>query len=254
MNKKAIRILIVGGQGTGKTTLAKKIAEIIASTNVPGFSAKREARIVDEGVESFIRDEKNVANNMTYNTIEVYQESPNPVTSVVNENRVHTSLYINLTAGYIQDVHGYLPDELREPIMNAANEQIAWVNEHYPMRNGRLAFRAECEISEEAMKKVLDNAKIAGEEAQEVVGKAKPMTDEAVAKALKNLAQDLAKMAKRQQKRRELRAAIRSILILLTCAFFVVAIIMIARSGIDFLRALLAAITTGLLSSLFDND
>ena len=251
MNKKAIRILIVGGQGTGKTTLAKKIAEIIASTNVPGFSAKREARIVDEGVESFIRDEKNVANNMTYNTIEVYQESPNPVTSVVNENRVHTSLYINLTAGYVQDVHGYLPDDLRQPITNAATAQIEWVNERFPMRNGRVASRAECEMSEEAKKKLIETStrKEGGE-----VEKSNPVDEGTTAKAFKRLAQELTELAERKKKRRELRTAIRSILILLTCAFFVVAIIMIARSGIDFLRALLAAITTGLLSSLFDND
>lgn len=251
MNGKAIRILIVGCQGTGKTTLARKIAEIIASTNVPEFNANREARIVDEGVESFIRDEKNVANNMTYNTIEVYQESPNPVASVVSESRVHTSLYINLTAGYVQNLHGYLPDELREPITAAATEQINWVNERFPMRNGRVAFRAECEMSEEDMKKLIETStcKEDGE-----VEKSNPVDEGTTAKAFKRLAQELTELAERKKKRRQIRTAIRSILILLTCAFFIVAIIMIARSGIDFLRALLAAITTGLLSSLFDND
>ena len=247
MKNKAIRILIVGGQGLGKTTLATKIAEIMKNKGVS-------VTVVDGGDAKPFRAAFDKCAEYPLHTIEVYQESPNPVASVVSEDWIHTSLYINLTKGYIQDVHGYLPDELRQPITNAATEQINWINERFPMRNGRVAFRADFESSEEAMKKVLDNAKIAGEEAQEAVGKANPMTDEAVTKALKNLAQDLAKMAKRQQKRRELRAAIRSILILLTCAFFVVAIIMVARSGIDFLRALLAAITTGLLSSLFDND
>ena len=247
MGKTVIRILIVGGQGTGKTTLALELARIMVNNAIS-------VTVVDEGSPLPFVAEGDVNEGFPVNRIEVYQESPNPVASVVSEDRIHTSLYINLTAGYIQDVHGYLPDELRQPITNAATEQINWINERFPMRNGRVAFRADFESSEEAMKKVLDNAKIAGEEAQEAVGKAKPMTDEAVTKALKNLAQDLAKMAKKQQKRRELRTAIRSILILLTCAFFVVAIIMVARSGIDFLRALLAAITTGLLSSLFDND
>ena len=244
MNNKAIRILIVGGQGTGKTTLALELARIMVNNAIS-------VTIVDDGDVQPFRTKGDDSDEYLINTIAIYPT----VRAAVHAMPVPSSMIIDLQEGSIRYGLDGLPDELRQPIMDAAADQIKWVNEKFPMRNGRVIFKEEAgEISEEAMKKVLDNAKIAGEEAQEAVGKAKPMTDEAVTKALKNLAQDLAKMAKRQQKRRQIYRYIRTGLILTSCLSVLAAILLVTRDGADFIRALLTAIVAGLLSNIFPND
>lgn len=240
MNK-VIRILIVGGQGLGKTTLAEKIAEIMQNKGVS-------VTVVDGGDPKPFRAAFDKSADYSPHTIATYDSRVN----VATKEGVEAALYINLTVGYVQNLHGYLPDELREPITAAANEQIAWVNEHYPMRNGRVAFSSEFEISEEDKKKLLEasTSQKGGE-----VEKGNPVdNEEVVKKALKRLAQDLVKLAKKEKRRRKAYRYPRAALVILTCVNLLTAALLVGREGADFLRFLLFAIVTGLLSNIFAND
>ena len=234
MNNKAIRILIVGGQGLGKTTLATKIAEIMQNKGVS-------VTVVDGGDPKPFRAAFDKSADYSPHTIATHPD----LISAGEVMRCPASVIINLHKGTFH--HIILPDELREPITAAANEQIAWVNEHYPMRNGRVAFSAELEISEEDKKKLIE---IGGE-----VEKGNPVdNEEAVTKALKRLAQDLVKLAKKEKRRRKTYRYLRAALVILTCVNLLTAALLVGREGADFLRFLLFAFATGVLSNLFTND
>ena len=212
MNK-AIRIVIVGRQGTGKTVLAEKIREAASDKGVFFRIINR-----NEPVPNLDGEIQN------RNVIETYLEEPNPVEATVAFGR-HTSLYINLDKGYTQDLHGYLPDELKPLIINLAIAQHNWVKEHNPLTHRGSAFKAELDVDKDALIN---------------------MVKKDLKKATLNL--------KRRLWKTNIFRVVRIVFITLACASFIAAIILVGENGVGFLRTLLLSLSAASLSNFFKSE
>ena len=208
MNK-AIRIVIVGRQGTGKTVLAEKIREAASERGVLFWIINR-----NEPVPNLDGEIQN------RNVIETYLEEPNPVEATVAFGR-HTSLYINLDRGYTQELHGYLPDELKSLIISLATAQHNWVKERNPLTHGGSASKAELDVAKDAL--------------------------------INSIKKDIAYLKRRLWTIRAFRVT-RISLITLAFVSFIAAIILVGQSGVGFLRALIISIGAAALSNFFKSE